>query len=784
MKDKQTVANDKDVGTGQDRHVNAYDPIVIPPPPPPILIGPKAPSIDPRPAVGPSLATDPPPPPPAPPMTPPEVKQYYYPDDAPAATTNVDIVNVIADAMQTRSPVINKAYADRLIDAAKFLRVPVQIAAPILPDSVNKLVVNSGPTQSPYTAFDADTGKTLKFNNSWSSMAQNYMPTVIVPTVWVDNEYETTRVNQARSNIFALIRRVQEFASKATATGMLPPDNPFSVIDDINSQRNGTFNKIVISDKLADDLVYSIKVYIDLLDAENQGAIDLKHGVVVTSQLAHIRLSFDGLGGSGNPASDILQFLPDADAIKKKNAIDVLSVIDFSKRTPELLFTMEYAPEIGKKYKGTLIGWRRIPDASGYILRRRDVFGGRDTTWSIDNNDVASQSDAFLQYSKLFATSFMNSIDDHSIVVFFDEDVSDNEYYMYKIQAYQIRSEYRGAIFSVTSSPALNNPAKLSAFWSTFRTMDNDGKGAISPWPAFSSVTYGGNLSLDWILAATNIRASIFRGDDRDTTRSYSYLNADASFLTNQAAAGKLVIPADVGAIQKNIEDAVQKFGVNQTIQTLLDDTGVSYYFEGRDASEDTHFDRAGTESVRTSNLFKAVGAAIDPTTAMLDLNSLASNMMQLSDGSMSNKKTNSSVAAMPSQISSLDGNVQQTSNEFKFVSSFEKLKDPYLDLTTFDGLSKMIRVIRLISDFRIGSNLVTSNVAKKTMISLFTEPQPVQSSDSEVVQTVKPASAAITISQLLDQPSIYLATTTSKTGANSPPTKTALSPSTRDEEI
>lgn len=774
----------KDGGGGAGRGTPTPKPEPVVPAPTPILVTPP-PAVT-TPPISPPVI--PPPPPPAPPVVPHEVALYYYPPAAAPPTTSQGIVNEIADALQPPPPQITRAYADRLVDAAAYLGLKTFDLKPqdySPPDALFSI-----PASPPPPPPSAPTG-----------MAENYIPTILVPTIWVNDTYERNKALYSTARIFELMERVHAFASRATSAGLLPPDDPFLAIAALNKQRPGAFNTLNIDQKTADDILYSIRVYINLLEADNQvSGIDFNDKQKMLSQLSHVNISFDGLGGSGNPATDIMQFLPDGDAVKRKNAIDALSVIDFSKRVPHLLFTLDYVPDPKKHAQGAIIGWRKIQDAAGYIIKRRDVFSGREVSWSIDNKTAKSQSDMYLSYAKLFATSYMNSLDDRSTMVFLDTDVNSEEYYIYRIQAYQTRSELKGSVFSVASSPVYYTPVLAGALNNLLATMDN-GLSNISPWPALAQLVMK-DASMDWVMAAANIRSSISRGDARDVTRKYSYLSATKEFLVSQASTGKLVKPTKAEDVRQNIENSIQMYGVNQTIQSLLDDTGISYFFEGRDLTEDTHFDRAGTETPKTNNLFQMVGAAIDPATAMVDVRSLSSNMLQLleralvSPGLTLQPGAAGSTNVSPHEINvpdpelAGDTTAANETGEFQFMSSLGKLKDPFIDLTTFDGISKLMRIIRLFSDF--GPDRTTGNqttAAAPTLQNTGTNLPPSTPSDEDDEEETawhnrwaqrRGALAQALVGQLLNQPSMYLNSTTA--GVSNTAT-TSLPPETRDDE-
>lgn len=655
-------------------------------------------SVSPRPPL-------PAPPRPAPAPAPPTQPSVpaYKPQPWTPPTTDVDIVNEIADCLNKPPTDIDQNYILRAMHIAEYLRVPAST------ETSAQLATNTKDLERLFV----------------QSPKTNPQRSLTRPVTWVANEAGRALANQSVANVLALIKRAEDFLARAASVGYVPPDNPFSVISTLNAARRGTFTRIDVAQQLASDLLYSVKVIIDLIETENQGGLDLAHGTVNSAQLSHVHLSFDGFGGSGNPGADILRFLPSADEIKKQTEEQALAVLDFSRRVPYIMFTMEYKPVHDAPPVGTLIGWKRIADASGYVLNRRDVFSQVESRFTIDNQTLDQLSQVLRDYIKTYATTFFNKMDEKSVVVFLDTSQSSDEFYVYTIQAYQVRSEGRAATFSIQSSPVSLTPTAKTSVNQVLGTIDpsftNTGTETVSPWPALAQYIYG-NTNYDWLLAAVNTRASINRGDLRSVTRNYSYLNAHLKFLYTQADAGQLVKPADVNDVINRVNDSIQKFGVQQTIQDLLDETGISYYFEGRDAREDTHFDRAGTETVQTSNLFAVIGASIDPDTAMLDLKTLSNNMSQLLSQNLLTTATSvqpgaaASADSKPTEITVPQPNemtADQADGPLQYIGQLGDMRDPNIDLTTFDGISKLMRVIRILSDF--GPNRVVPQPVKVT---------------------------------------------------------------------
>jgi hypothetical protein len=623
--------------------------------------------------------------------------------------------------MQAPPPSVTQDYLNRCLFAASNLNVPV-----------NQTMV----TQPPVTTPAGVLGNVIKdISTAISKVLWQPASTIANPALqplWDENEQNRALANAAQGNVLAFIERVNTFINQASNSGFQPPSNPFTLLAQYNSDRGGGFAPIQLASSDADNIVFNIGAYVDLLEAYNQGGVDLNSPTGFNSaQMSHVKLSFDGLGGSGNPAADILTFLPTNDQVAEQSLAQALSVLDFTKRVPYLLFTSDYSPVHNQPSQGTLVGWKKIPDASGYILTRREVFAARNSTTEVSNATLDAMHDGFSDYAQRYVLSFFDSIDPSNVYFFLDTDLEANEYYIYTLQAYQVKNNQQGAVFTVDVTPVSLTLAAKNTIGQTIRQMSNwpdytvtgynadgseirdynDFQETISPWPAFAQYLYG-DSTYDWLLAAANVRASITRNDNVTITRQYSYLNAHSQFLEAQADAGKLVKPTNVAQVVQNIQSSIQNFGVSQTIQLLLDETEISYFFEGRDPQTNPYFSRAGTVNTVNSPLFNMIGSSIDPETATLDLTHLASNMQlllaqsTLTVGTQVLPGSSGAPNASPSEISIPDPSVTgtQMATGLQYINQLGNVGgDTVIDLTTYDGLSTLMRVIRILSDFGPG---------------------------------------------------------------------------------
>lgn len=647
---------------------------------------------------------------------------------SPKNSANVTNIQDIADVLYTYTE--NSDYMNMALRIAELIKRPVSLPPQQVPPQVQPSVRPPPPTSWGYQTTPAQTPQ--QRTDIWSPLfsvfrnvfTSNNGASARPPApggnagrgggvISVNNPPQAAAVStelrmrglKARSNLLDLTNEVSSFSTRAKNAGFEPPDNPFVEIARLQTLRSKNSVRVPVSSQEADDLIYNIQVYIDFIEAEAQKAIDLNQGVFNVAQLNHVSLSFTGLGGSGNAAQDLMRLLPNGDEIKKEKARAALAVLDFSKRIPNVIFTSDYSPNQDTGSVGTLIGFKKIPDASGYIIKRHSVLTGDDVEFEITNEQLKTMNDTFMDYARTYILTFYDKLDPSSVHLFLDKSPPIDDYFSYTIQAWQLRKNSTSSIIPSDYSVMNLTPTLKQAI--NFKIAQlSPGQETISPWPAFAEVLLG-DPSLDWILAGVNCRASSDRKDSKVTTRQYSYLNANSSFLFTQSDAGQFVRFNSADAIKKAVTDSIQAYGVQQTIESLLEETGILYWFDGKDTRSDSHFDRAGTLDQNTSNLFGTLAAAIDPETAVVDLRSLASNLANL----LGMKELGTSIrlapavkntTSKPNEVDVIDPDDPNKDAEsgVQFVSQLGKMDDAVVDLTTFDGISKLMRTIRIMSDF------------------------------------------------------------------------------------
>lgn len=582
-------------------------------------------------------------------------------------TQNQHVVSDIADAMSVPPPDVMQEYVDICVRAAQHLDSPVSFAS-------------SG--------------------DSFSSTQMSLQNTA----------------SAARNNVLAIVDMVTSFVSRAKNAGFSSPNNPFSTISSLKT--SGT----PATAEQADAIVSDIKTYFDLMKQETEGKLDLGKNVYRAAQLASVSFGLSGFGSIAATSVDLMKFVPDNEMLKKQKAQDILASLDFRKRAPKVVFTAEYSPD--SQNRGIIVGWKRIADASGYVVKRHSVFENKDDSFTLKNDDVRSSYENVREYVKTWILSFYDNIDENGVWTFLDTTAFPDQYYIYRVQAFQVQNEEHGAIFNVDSIPSNLSFAQRRVI------EDQVANTGVSPYPFIAQQIFG-DTTYDWLVAGVNVRKSVNRGDDTAVTRSYSYLGSDLEFLFSQMDAGNFVIPKDVNDVVGRINNGVSKFGITQVMIELMQDTGVLSFFEGVDprgpSSPFTSLD-----PVLTSNFVSGIVSSIDPETATLDLETFSVNFPKILKGtSVRQTRLNVLSQVSPSIASKVEARPQEIvvpvdNSDVQGVQFFDSsaVFGSVVDLTTFSGLSVFLKTIRMFSDENqpkpvvVGEPQATPTVSARTLAS------------------------------------------------------------------
>ncbi len=497
-----------------------------------------------------------------------------------------------------------------------------------------------------------------------------------------------------RSAVLNAFTRASEVAVEASGRGFLLPDDPLPRFQEINSNRR-LFDGIGLSPEEDRDLLSASVDLIEVAVARDAGRISfLQHRPA--AQLASFEISLDGISQqTGDPLVDILGYQPDADFIKRKQALETLAKLDFSKRKPYMLFTADVITG-GRRQSGTIVCWIKMRDASGYTVTKRDVFAGIDFQPSSVSAAVAQDITRKLLSTPDFnqVLSFYDWVGPEDIVAFVDLSSQPGTLYSYSVSGIQSRAPANSSFFDTSMSALYLSPVQAEQARALIDAdvqalSPGSDRDSVSPYPAISQVVYG-DPGYGWILAGCNVLGSRRRGDSVDETRSFSYIGSKASAILAAAAAGRMFVPSDISLIHTAIDSGVASYGISQTVLSVLDGTGVTLFAARKDDPLGFQPTQQSLESV--SRGLAKILSVIDPQTATLDPHALASS---LSTTANSAQQPRYSTSIVPPSSSVRIPDTDALDRAFGAG---------VLDLTTYAGISRLMQIIRTIYDFYPGA--------------------------------------------------------------------------------
>ena len=526
--------------------------------------------------------------------------------------------------------------------------------------------------------------ESTKFYNVCSSVASS------LNLFWfIDSGTSTSSAAMIiKSVITQRLSKISDIILNAAAVGYILPNDPNKLISEINSKRQ-LWKPVSISKTDADNLVLTTIELSKIVDKVESGEV-LFNRPKASLQISSFNVSIDGISNQSSDAlSDILGYQPDGDFIKRKRALDSLSKLDFSKRKPYLLFTADVFVN-GKRNGETIICWSKMRDASGYLISKRDVFANSDM------QDISISNLKLEQYTK----ELLNDHDFNQIISFYDwlhpgdffaykdTSTSQNTLYSISLTALQNKAPATLSLFDVQMSNLYISPGQESDIKNvideTIKEFNLKDENSISPYSAISQIVYG-DPSYGWVISGCTTLASIRRGDENSKIRLYSFLGSKFDDIISLAKNGTLFIPNDISEIQKLFDSSIQSFGISQTILSILDGIGATFFISGKDDPNGLQIPTQESLDGSASGLSRIL-SAIDPESAIVDSSNLISSLTTRQNKSLKQYKPKffqSSQKEIP-DISSIVGN--------------EKI-----DITTYEGISKFINVIRYIYDFYPG---------------------------------------------------------------------------------
>lgn len=497
-------------------------------------------------------------------------------------------------------------------------------------------------------------------------------------------------VSVARNYIVDALDHGAEVCAIGLTRGYLLPDDPRPRLAELNRVRQlfGALRGIEPDEQTA--LVTAALGIVRVGQAYDSGLITFDRQSPA-AQLASFDVSVDGISSqSGNALADILGYQPDGDFVKRKRALDALAKLDFSRRKPYLLFTADVIRD-GRRSNGTIVAWGRMRDASGYNITKRDVFAIVDYPSINLSNEFLQVSTAELMRDHEFQQllGFYDWLNPGDVFAFVDDQTSADTLFSYSINGVQRRAPSSPALFDVPMSALYLSPGQTAQVRSGLagevgRTGSIE---SVSPYPALANVVYG-DPGYGWIIAGCNVLAAKRRGDTTEQVRAMSFIGSRAEDLLAAVAAGRIVVPSDAAQVHSAIDASIASYGVSQTILGVLDGVGLTSFSPGKD-------DPLGIQSTQES-LERATGglakilSAIDPQTATVDPLILSAAL-----------STQSSIGSATRYAS---GQIRE-SDVARSRTSFSAMAGTApIDLTTYEGISRLMQLLRAIYDFYPGA--------------------------------------------------------------------------------
>lgn len=515
-------------------------------------------------------------------------------------------------------------------------------------------------------------------------------------------------IRNASSRFVQGLDRIVNFIGRARTAGFDPPDNPIEEIRKINKNKRLVGRNVPrgsVDAGKADDIIFNYKVLLALIDKEKEGVLNLEQGTFegksISAQMSSMNFNMDGYDlPRTDSIENLVSFLPDADAIKRIRVEKSLSSLSFKNRIPRILFTMKYEPDT--VFRGAIVGWRRIADASSYTLKRVDIFTGETREFVFHNEELEEQLVPIKNYVVKFALNFYRGMTTNSVWAILDDTVEKDKYYTYTLIAHQnIKSTNKIVLYSETA-PVVFSKVQLtdiekeidSYVKNTLGKKINDvGIDDVSPYP-FLSKKYYGDEKYDWVLSYVNMTEAKKREEKRSDVRRFSYLGSRFTFISQAIEENKLKRPHSLDEFLANLRESLTTHGVSAVLKDVIQGTGLDLFFEPKESFDDDTFTRA-TNVFDSSELngLQAVLSSIDASTATVSVRVLTQNLLD----DFHRRTANKDGVDKPIEINVFDSD-KFSEDPIQFVSKINIDKED-LDLTTFEGIGDFVRIIRLFFD-------------------------------------------------------------------------------------
>lgn len=506
--------------------------------------------------------------------------------------------------------------------------------------------------------------------------------TIFIGTSRVRNTISMTdheRSLALRNRVLSKITDIRQSVEPLKNRGVFLSDDPFLDIENfVEERRNGISDQP--SSGRADQTISQISELVIVSQAETSAV----------PQISSLSFSVDNLKTTNSRQLTTEMLVPSNLMYRDVTVRDTLGSLDFKKRIPKMIATLDYV--VDRVSRGTIIIWKNMADATGYLLTRHDVFRNKDKEIFLGKEQLKTDSEKLRDYVMLWALKFYTNLPFDSCCVYLDEDVSRDTIYTYVVKGSRAHLPSNSSLFSIETTRTVLSPLILASIETdlkqTSSLFSNGFVDMISPYPAISRMLFN-DESFDWLIAAVNVKDLIEKKAPSEKIRDFSYIGGKFSAVSEQIRAGNFIIPKNPAKIAENVRQFVSSFGISQTLIEIFEKTGIIYYLDGD-----------GTSPVPSSrnDMVVKILSSIDPENATVNIKDLLLNLYVA--------VSRSSSAASSTRAAELEITNPDSEDIQQFFSKIADLSSDTIDLSTFEGINRFVRVLRSYFD-RSPKNIV-----------------------------------------------------------------------------
>lgn len=406
-----------------------------------------------------------------------------------------------------------------------------------------------------------------------------------------------------RESVLQRLRDCTDIYMRAAAAGLFFSRDPVPLLQAINYARP-VLKPILIDPVAHSGIMQSLRTLCDMLNRERAGTLSISSG---RPQVGSLTISFEGMRG-------IPSTVFNADSLKRQQALDALRTLDFTKRRPKVLFMAERDEES----LDIVVGWKRMRDASGYLIDLKNVVSGSSVRVDVKSSDLQAPDPVAIDFYRRTMAPVMGSIAERDVALHRFRDVSPHSVYSLSIVPYQRVISAASGLFRTTLNRLVLTDDRLDSIGQSIQRMSlglASGSDWITPYPEISRALYGTDR-FGWMLAGLNLLSSFERGEVINTVRGYSYIGAKFSFIRRQIEAGAFYVPAEVTALEVALDRAFSDYGLSATLTEVFDKCGMLLFFDEREGFDVQNASIASDAALRETSIMRQILSAIDPVSA------------------------------------------------------------------------------------------------------------------------------------------------------------------------